>query len=57
MHAQKGLVPYDAFVRCIGVGPQTKIVAYDPGAPLHERYEADLDLVASGPHHAKPTPS
>ncbi len=48
MHAQKGLVPNDFFVRCVGMGPQTKIVKYDPSAPLHERYQPDLDLVASG---------
>jgi len=48
MHAQRGVVPYDRFVRCIGVGPQTKLVSYDPSAPLHERYEPDLDIVASG---------
>jgi len=48
MHLQKGLVPHDRFVRCIGMGPQTKIVSYDPGAPLHERYQPDTDLVASG---------
>jgi hypothetical protein len=48
LHAQKGMLPYEGFVRCVGMGPQTKIVAYDPTAPLHERYEADLDLVASG---------
>ena len=48
MHAQEALVPYDGFVRCIGVGPQVKIVHYDPSAPLHERYRSELDLVASG---------
>ena len=48
MHAQQGLVPYDAFVRCIGLGPQLKIVKYDPSAPLHERYQSELDLVAAG---------
>ena len=53
MHAQKGVVPYDNFVRCIGVGPQTKLVSYDPSAPLHERYEPDLDIVASGRITAK----
>ena len=45
MHLQKGLVPFDRFVRCIGIGPQVKIVEYDPGAPLHERYQEELDLV------------
>ncbi len=41
MHVQKGLIPHDRFVRCVGMGPQTRIVSYDPGAPLHERYQAD----------------
>ncbi len=48
MHVQQGIVPYDAFVRCVGLGPQTRIVSYDPSAPLHQRYQADQDLVASG---------
>ena len=48
MHAQQGLIPNDFFVRCIGIGPQTKIVSYDPGAPLHQRYQPELDLVAAG---------
>jgi hypothetical protein len=48
MHAQKGLVPFDAFVRCVGLGPQTRIISYDPGAPLHERYQSQTDLVAAG---------
>ena len=26
MHLQKGVIPYDNFVRCIGVGPQTRVV-------------------------------
>ena len=38
MHLQAGVVPYDLFVRCIGFGPQTKTVLYDPSAPLHKRY-------------------
>ena len=54
MHLQRGVLPHDAFVRCVGMGPQTKIVSYDPGAPLHERYQADQDLVASG--RASPRP-
>jgi len=48
MHLQKGVMPHDAFVRCIGMGPQTRIVSYDPGAPLHQRYQDDQDLIASG---------
>jgi len=45
MHVQKGIHPYDWFVRCIGLGPQIKIVRYDPSAPLHQRYTEDLDFL------------
>jgi hypothetical protein len=38
MHVQSGVVPFDRFVRCIGLGPQTMLLSYDPSAPLHERY-------------------
>ena len=45
MHLQKAVAPFDRFVRCIGLGPQTKIVRYDPGAPLHDRYTMDKGFV------------
>lgn len=48
MHLQKGVVPYDHFVRCIGLGPQTRIVEYNPDAPLHERYTEQFDHLSSG---------
>jgi hypothetical protein len=48
MHLQRGVAPFDRFVRCLGLGPQTKVMAYDPSAPLHDRYQRDGDLVASG---------
>ena len=38
MHLQKAVAPFEQFVRCIGLGPQTTIVRYDPDAPLHNRY-------------------
>ena len=38
MHAQASVEGYDRFVRCIGFGPQTRCVLYDPSAPLHDRY-------------------
>jgi hypothetical protein len=38
MHLQRAVDGFDLFVRCIGVGPQTRIVKYDPVAPLHDRY-------------------
>ena len=45
MHLQAGVIPYDRFVRCIGFGPQTRVVNYDPSAPLHDRYRMDTDFI------------
>ncbi len=45
MHLQRSVEPWDLFVRCVGLGPQTRIVRYDPGAPLHDRYTADADFL------------
>jgi len=47
MHVQKGVVPYDLFVRCVGLGPQTRTVQYDPGAPLHDRYGMARDFASA----------
>ena len=47
MHLQAGVIPYDKFVRCIGLGPQTRVVNYDPSAPLHDRYRLDRDFLSS----------
>jgi hypothetical protein len=41
LHLQRAVDPHDLFVRCIGFGPQTRLVRYDPGAPLHDRYTMD----------------
>jgi hypothetical protein len=46
MHLQKAVHPFDSFVRCIGLGPQTKLVRYDPGAALHDRYTMDKDFLS-----------
>jgi hypothetical protein len=45
MHLQKGVLPYERFVRGIGLGPQVRIINYDPAAPLHERYQRDEDFL------------
>ena len=45
MHLQAGVIPYDRFVRCVGLGPQTRVVNYDPSAPLHDRYRTDRDFL------------
>jgi hypothetical protein len=45
MHLQRGVEGFDRFVRCVGLGPQTRAVLYDPEAPLHDRYTMDRDFV------------
>jgi len=45
MNLQKGVEPNDAFVRCVGLGPQFRFVNSDPGAPLHDRYRMDHDFL------------
>ncbi|NNF26798.1 MAG: hypothetical protein HKN73_06250 [Gemmatimonadetes bacterium] len=39
MHLQEGVFPFEKYIRCVGLGPQTRLVRYDPDAPLHDRYE------------------
>jgi hypothetical protein len=51
MHVQAGVIPFDLFIRCVGVGPQTRIIKYDPGQPLHERYRSDVDVVSAEEAH------
>ena len=46
MHLQAAVHPFDRFVRCIGLGPQTRLVNYDPSAPLHDRYTQDKDFIS-----------
>ena len=46
MNLQAAVLPHDWFVRCIGLGPQTRKVNYDPGAPLHDRYRTDIDFLS-----------
>jgi hypothetical protein len=45
MHLQRGIFPYELFVRCVGLGPQVRIVNYDPAQPLHDRYRPDRDFL------------
>jgi len=45
MHLQKGVIPNDAFIRCLGLGPQWRYVNYDPAAPLHDRYQVDSSFL------------
>ena len=39
MHLQAAVEPFDVFVRSLSIGPETMSMAYDPGRPLHDRYQ------------------
>ncbi|OQC36315.1 MAG: D-alanyl-alanine synthetase A [Acidobacteria bacterium ADurb.Bin051] len=45
LHLQRAVLPFDLFVRALGVGPQVSVMRYDPEAPLHDRYKVDFDFV------------
>lgn len=46
MHVQASVEGYDRFVRCIGFGPQTRCVLYNPDAPLHDRYTRERNFIS-----------
>jgi hypothetical protein len=41
MHLQASIEDYDVFTRSLSIGPQTKVMRYDPGAHGHFRYQLD----------------
>ena len=47
MNLQEAILPHDWFVRCVGLGPQTRKVNYDPGAPLHDRYRMETNFLSA----------
>ena len=47
MTLQAAVHPSDRFVRCIGLGPQTHVILYDPKAALHDRYTMARDFMTA----------
>ena len=45
MHLQASIEDYDVFTRSLSIGPQTKVMRYDPGAHGHYRYVLDNDFL------------
>ncbi len=41
MHLQKAVDGFDLFVRAVGIGPQVRLMKYDPDQPLHQRYTTE----------------
>jgi hypothetical protein len=50
MLLQRGIVPFEMFVRGLAIGPQFRVLKYDPGAPLHARYLPDVDFLSEADH-------
>jgi hypothetical protein len=46
MQLQKAVLPFDLFVRGVGLGPQVRFIAYDPSAPHHARYKPDRGFLS-----------
>lgn len=47
MHVQRAVDGSDLFVRAIGIGPQVRLIKYDPEQPLHERYTIERDFCSA----------
>jgi hypothetical protein len=47
MHLQAAVEPFDVFVRSLSIGPETMSMAYDPGRPLHDRYQVRHGFLAA----------
>jgi hypothetical protein len=51
MHLQASVEDYDVFTRSLSIGPQTKVMRYDPGAHGHFRYKLDNDFLTPELEH------
>ena len=45
MHLQASVEDFDVFTRSLSIGPQTRVMRYDPGAHGHYRYQVELDIL------------
>jgi hypothetical protein len=45
MHLQASVEGYDVFTRTLSIGPQTRVMRYDPGAHGHYRYQLELGFL------------
>jgi hypothetical protein len=45
MHLQAAVDGYEIFTRSLSIGPQTKVMRFDPGAHGHYRYVRDRDFL------------
>ncbi len=45
MHLQASVEDFDVFARSLSIGAETMVMSYDPGEPLHNRYEVRHDFL------------
>jgi hypothetical protein len=41
MHLQRAVDGFDVFARSLSIGAETMVMRFDPGRPLHDRYQVD----------------
>ena len=46
MHLQSSIEGFDVFARSLSIGAETMVMSYDPGEPLHNRYEVRHDFLS-----------
>ena len=46
MHLQESVEDFDVFARSLSIGAETMVMSYDPGEPLHNRYEVRHDFLS-----------
>ncbi len=51
MHVQASVEDYDVFTRSLSIGPQTRVIRYEPGAHGHYRYQLDRDFLPPEQEH------
>jgi hypothetical protein len=46
MHLQASVEDFDVFARSLSIGAETMVMSYDPGEPLHNRYDVRHDFLS-----------
>ncbi|MFP5282799.1 MAG: RimK family alpha-L-glutamate ligase [Actinomycetes bacterium] len=46
MHLQKSVEPYDVFARALTIGPETMVMHFRPGEPMHDRYAVSYEFLS-----------
>ena len=46
MHLQESIEGYEVFARALTIGPETMVMKFQPGEPMHNRYAVEHDFLA-----------